>query len=328
MQPHPAAPDPHIARRASVPPELSGERLDRAAAALFPEFSRAMLSRWIQGGELTVDGAPGKPKTRLAGGETLRLDATLEPREDWTAAEEVAFDVVYADEALLVVNKPPGVVVHPGAGNPRGTLVNGLLNRYPELEHLPRAGIVHRLDKDTSGLLLVARTVQAQHALGKLLARRDISRRYQAVVEGTLTGGLDIDRPIGRDPQRRTRQAVRDDGRPSLTRVRVLARYRAHTLVEATLETGRTHQIRVHLASIGHPLVGDSRYGARGRLPPRAGDDTVTVLRGFRRQALHAWKLRFEHPDSGRELRFTAEPPADFAALVDALEADAAGHGG
>ncbi|MAT83777.1 MAG: 23S rRNA pseudouridine(1911/1915/1917) synthase RluD [Gammaproteobacteria bacterium] len=317
-----------MGRQASVPPELAGERLDRAAAVLFPEFSRAMLSRWIQGGELTVDGAPGRPKHRLAGGEVLRLDATLVPREDWTSAEAVAFDVVYQDDALLVVDKPPGVVVHPGAGNPRGTLVNGLLNRFPELEHLPRAGIVHRLDKDTSGLLLVARTVQAQHALGKLLARREISRRYQAVVEGTLTGGLDIDRPIGRDPVRRTRQAVRADGRPSLTRVRVLARYRAHTLVEATLETGRTHQIRVHLASIGHPLVGDARYGARGRLPTRADEETVAVLRGFRRQALHAWKLRLDHPDTGRELRFTAPPPADFAALVAALEADAEGHDG
>ena len=311
-----------------MPPELAGERLDRAAAVLFPEFSRAMLSRWIQGGELTVDGAPGRPKHRLAGGEALRLDATLVPREDWTSAEAVGFDVVYQDDALLVVDKPPGVVVHPGAGNPRGTLVNGLLNRFPELEHLPRAGIVHRLDKDTSGLLLVARTVQAQHALGKLLARREISRRYPAVVEGTLTGGLDIDRPIGRDPVRRTRQAVRADGRPSLTRVRVLARYRAHTLVEATLETGRTHQIRVHLASIGHPLVGDARYGARGRLPTRADEETVAVLRGFRRQALHAWKLRLDHPDTGRELRFTAPPPADFAALVAALEADAEGHDG
>ena len=297
-------------------------RIDRVAATLFDEFSRALLCRWIEQGALTVDGAAVKPKSRLKGGETLVLDAELAPREDWRAADPVGFEIVHEDAHLLVVNKPAGVVVHPGAGNPRGTLVNGLLFEYPELAALPRAGIVHRLDKDTSGLLLVARTPQAQHALGRMLARREIGRRYLAVVEGMLTGGMDIDQPIGRDPLRRTRQAVRADGRAALTRVRVLERFRAHTLVEATLETGRTHQIRVHLAAVHHPLVGDVRYGARGRLPPGAAAETVAVLRGFRRQALHAWQLRFVHPFGGDEVRVLQAPPADLQALIDTLRAD------
>jgi 23S rRNA pseudouridine1911/1915/1917 synthase len=256
-----------IRREARVPPELAGMRVDRAAAELFAEYSRALLARWIQDGALRVDGEAVKPKIRLVGGEQLCLDAQLEAREDWEAAEPIPFEVVYEDEYLLVIDKPVGLVVHPGAGNPRGTLVNGLLDRRPALALLPRAGIVHRLDKDTSGLLLVAATVPAQHALGRMMSRREVSRRYLAVVEGRLVGGMDIDRPIGRDPGQRTRQAVRADGRPALTRVRVLERYRVHTLVEATLETGRTHQIRVHLADAGYPLVGDGRYGARGRLP-------------------------------------------------------------
>jgi 23S rRNA pseudouridine1911/1915/1917 synthase len=317
-----------VQRQATVPAGLAGFRVDRAAAELFAEFSRAMLSDWIQQGSLTVDGAAVKPKRRLLGGEALRLDAEVAPREDWTTADPVGFEVMYQDDALLVVNKPAGVVVHPGAGNPRGTLVNGLIHVFPELSRLARAGIVHRLDKDTSGLLLVARTLEAQHRLGKMLARRIISRRYQAVVEGVLTGGLEIDRPIGRDPLRRTRQAVRDDGRPALTRVLVLDRYRGHTRIEAVLETGRTHQIRVHLSAVGHPLVGDGRYGARGRLPRGADADTVSVLRGFRRQALHAWKLGFVHPVTDRDVRVSAEPPADFAELVQALASDMDVEGG
>lgn len=301
-------------------------RIDRAAATLFGEFSRAMLSQWIQQGALTMDGAVVKPKVKLMGGEILALDVELAPREDWAAADPVAFQVVHQDDHLLVVDKPPGVVVHPGAGNPRGTLVNGLLLEFPELSRLPRAGIVHRLDKDTSGLMLVARTPQARHGLVKMLSRREISRRYLAVVEGPLTGGMDIDRPIGRDPLRRTRQAVRADGRAALTRVRVLEHYRVHTLVEAALETGRTHQIRVHLSSVGHPLVGDSRYGARRRLPPGAGDDIPAVLQGFSRQALHAWKLTLDHPASGRRLRLRSEPPLDLQALIRALREDGAHH--
>ena len=304
-------------------------RIDRVAAALFDEFSRALLSQWIRDGALTVDGALVKPKVKLHGGETLRLDAELSLSEDWSAAEAVAFSVLHEDEHLLVVNKPAGVVVHPGAGTPRGTLVNGLLLRYPELAVLPRAGIVHRLDKDTSGLMLVARNAPARHALSRMLSRREVSRRYLAVVEGALEGALTIEAPIGRDPVRRTRQAVRADGRAALTRVRVLECFRAHALVEATLETGRTHQIRVHLASVHHPLVGDSRYGARRRLPPSADEETVAVLRGFSRQALHAWRLELVHPVSGRDIRLRLGPPEDLEMLIDVLRRDAerSGHG-
>ncbi|MEQ9002222.1 MAG: pseudouridine synthase, partial [Pseudomonadales bacterium] len=210
-----------IRRSALVPPALGGQRADRVAATLFPEFSRVLLAGWLDDGSLMVNGAAIKPKTRLVGGETLSLDATPPDREDWTAAEPVPFHVLYEDDDLLVIDKPAGVVVHPGAGNLSGTLVNGLLAYRPALRQLPRAGFVHRLDKDTSGIMLVAASLQSQLTLSRALARRAVSRRYLAVVEGPMTGGLDIDRPIGRDPQRRTRQAVRDDGRPALTRVRV-----------------------------------------------------------------------------------------------------------
>jgi 23S rRNA pseudouridine1911/1915/1917 synthase len=308
-----------IRRSALVPPALGGQRADRVAATLFPEFSRVLLAGWLDDGSLMVDGAAVKPKTRLVGGETLSLDAAPPDRENWTVAEPVPFRVLYEDDDLLVIDKPAGVVVHPGAGNLSGTLVNGLLAYRPALRQLPRAGIVHRLDKDTSGIMLVAASLQSQLALSRALARRTVSRRYLAVVEGPMTGGMDIDRPIGRDPQRRTRQAVRDDGRPALTRVRVLQRFDVHTVVEATLETGRTHQIRVHLASVGHPLVGDRRYGARGRVPPTASAGLVDRIHGFPRQALHAARLGFVHPTSGEALQLEAPVPRDLAELIAAL---------
>jgi len=311
-----------ITRNAVVPRSLAGQRADRVAAELFDEFSRVMLSRWIQEGRLTSDGGRVRPKDKLHGGEQLVLAAELEQREDWGSAQPVDFTVVYEDEDLLVINKPAGLVVHPGAGNRDGTLVNGLLLHRPALGLLPRAGIVHRLDKDTSGLLLVAGTSLARVRLTAMLARREISRRYAAIIEGTLVSGMDIDQPIGRDPDQRTRQRVRSDGRPALTRVRVLQRFRVHTLIEATLETGRTHQIRVHLAYSGHPLVGDSRYGARGRIPPDADAETITTLRGFRRQALHAWKLGLDHPVSGSPLAFESPLPVDMAHLIAALTRD------
>ena len=312
-----------VIRQSTVPPELAGERVDKAAAVLFDEFSRATLSSWIQAGALTVDGARVKPKIRLLGGETLLLDAKLQPSQDWQSPESVPFDVVYEDADLLVVNKPAGLVVHPGAGNRSGTLVNGLLHYRRSLELVPRAGIVHRLDKDTTGLLLIAADLRAHKRLVGDLQARQITRAYLALVEGVMVGGKDIDRPIGRDPIRRTLQRVRDDGRPALTRVRVVHRFRAHTLIAAELETGRTHQIRVHLSSIGHPLVGDSRYGARGVLPRAAEPRTVDLLRGFRRQALHAQRLEFNHPRSGDALSFSAPAPDDMQQLIETLRADA-----
>jgi 23S rRNA pseudouridine1911/1915/1917 synthase len=259
----------------------------------------------------------------LKGGEELKLETELEAAVD-VAPEPIPLDVVYADDALLVIDKPVGLVVHPGAGNPTGTLQNALLHRFPELALLPRAGLVHRLDKDTSGLLLVARTLLSQKTLAAVLERRGIRRTYQAICQGVLTGGGDIDAPIGRHPRERTKMAIVDGGRVARTRYRVVERFRAHTHCEIELETGRTHQIRVHMAHIRAPLVGDPVYGGRPRLPPQPSDELRTLLQGFRRQALHAIRLGLAHPDSGAELSFESPLPADMRALLAALRADRA----
>ena len=250
---------------AVVPAEFSGIRVDRAATMLFAEYrrqsgvSRAEIARWLRDGSLTVDGRTVKPKTHVRGGERLRVSTVRPARFDWNAAQDVVFEVVYEDESLVVVDKPPGLVVHPGAGNADGTLINGLLRRRPELAKLPRAGLVHRLDKDTSGLLVVAAQPASRAALASAMAERRIEREYSAVVEGQLIVDRRIEANIGRDPNNRLRQRVRSDGRPAVTHVVVRGRFAAHTYVAARLETGRTHQIRVHMASIGHPLVGDRR---------------------------------------------------------------------
>jgi 23S rRNA pseudouridine1911/1915/1917 synthase len=312
-----------VRRAVEVPPELAGERVDKAAAELFDDFSRATLTGWITDGFLTVDGGQVKPKQRLRGGERLEIDAEFSAREDWASAQPVEFEVVYEDPDLLVIDKPAGLVVHPGAGNPDRTLVNGLLLKFPSLERLPRAGIVHRLDKDTSGLMVVAASPRAHTSLVRDLQARQIERRYLAIIEGRMVGGRDIDAPIGRDPRQRTRQRIREDGKPALTRVRVRERFRVHSLIEAELATGRTHQIRVHLASVGHPLVGDRRYGARGKLPPGAEEPVVERLRQFRRQALHAWQLIVPHPGSGERMEFASAMPDDMAVLVEILRRDA-----
>jgi 23S rRNA pseudouridine1911/1915/1917 synthase len=263
-------------------------------------------------------------RRRVLGGERVAIDAPLrEEAEGWARPEPVAFGLVHEDAALLVVDKPAGLVVHPGAGNPSGTLVNGLLHRYPELAGLPRAGIVHRLDKDTSGLLVVARTAEAHTALVRQLADRSMGRSYLAVVEGVPVSGFTVDEPLDRDPRNRLRRAVVPGGRPAVTHVRVEERYRAHALLACQLETGRTHQIRVHLRHRRHPIVGDALYGARGRLPPRPTASLAAAVHAFRRQALHAAELRLRHPLDGEAREFRAAPPEDFEALLAALRDDA-----
>ncbi len=314
----------NITRAIRVDATLAGERIDKAAALLLPEFSRTQLGEWVRDGSLTLDGRAVPAKQRLFGGETLVLNAPAPVQPRWDAPQPVPFARVFEDDALLVVDKPAGVVVHPGAGNPDHTLVNGLLQAIPTLAALPRAGIVHRIDKDTSGLLVVAKSTESLRRLTKALSRHDVTRRYRAVIEGVLTGGRTIDAAIGRDPGNRLRQRVADAGRPAVTHVHLLERFRAHCFITAELETGRTHQIRVHLSSIGHPLVGDHRYGARGRLPTRPSIELLEAVRGFRRQALHAAELEFAHPITDEPLRFESPLPDDLVQLLAALSRDRA----
>ncbi len=306
--------------RQTVPESLAGKRIDQALAAMFPQFSRSRLKEWILAGLVTVDGRGCRPRDAVLGGEDIQLRAMVE-EDTRVEAQAVAFAVIHEDADLLVVDKPAGLVVHPGAGNPEGTLQNGLLHRYPELASIPRAGIVHRLDKDTSGLMLVARSIEAHTALVRALAAREIRREYRAVCRGVLTAGGTIEAPIDRHPVQRTRMAVREGGRPAVTHYRVVERFVAHTDVRARLESGRTHQIRVHFAHIRHPLLGDPVYGGRLQLPPGADEALARVLRGFRRQALHAERLRLLHPASGAPLEFHSALPSDYAGLIAALRA-------
>jgi len=311
-----------IHEQAIVSREQAGDRLDKVAANLFDTFSRAQLSRFIAAGALTVNGHAQKGRFKLKGGESLELKAEREVREAWSQPEDIALDILYEDDDLLVLNKPAGLVVHPGAGNPAGTLVNALLHHRPGLDALPRAGIVHRLDKETSGVMVVAASDAAQLALTRAIGQRQVERRYLGITEGRMVSGQDVDMPIGRDPRVRTRQAVRDDGKPAFTEFRVLERWRLHTLVAARLGSGRTHQIRVHLQSIGFPLVGDRRYGARGRIPPGATMDVIETVRQFRRQALHAHTLAFKHPISESDIAFEAPWPDDMLGLAAVLRDD------
>jgi 23S rRNA pseudouridine1911/1915/1917 synthase len=307
---------------ARIPDTHRGQRLDQALAALFPDYSRTRLKTWIEAGRVLVDGRVPKPKDLVAGGELVRVEPSEEERVE-VAPQPIALAIVHEDEAVLVIDKPVGLVVHPGAGNPHSTLQNALLHHDRELAKLPRAGIVHRLDKDTSGLLVVAKTPQAHAALTKALEARDVHREYEAVCVGVMTAGGTVDAPIDRHPVDRLRQAVRGDGREAVTHYRVIERFRAHTHVRVQLETGRTHQIRVHLTHVGYPLVGDALYGKRLVLPKAATPRLADVVRRFRRQALHAAKLAFEHPVTHEPLEVVAPVPADFAELVDALREDA-----
>ena len=315
----------HRQHELRIPDALTGLRLDAALAQLLPEYSRSRIKAWIVSGQVTVNGAACKPRETVHGGDAIVVDAVIEtvvaPRP-----QAIALDVVFADESIIVVNKPAGLVVHPGAGNPDRTLQNALLHYRPDLAHLPRAGIVHRLDKDTSGLMVVAASVAAHTELVSAMAKRRIVREYEAVCVGALTGGGRVDQPIGRHPVERTRMAVRRDGRAAVTHYRLRQRFRAHSYVGVRLETGRTHQIRVHMAWLRHPLVGDPLYGGRLQIPAGAGAGLEAALRSFRRQALHACRLGLTHPDSGEEMAWTAPVPADFAALLEALQQDSAAH--
>ncbi len=305
----------------TVPEDLAGQRLDRALAQMFPEYSRSRLKTWLLAGSITVDGGSPRPRDPVLGGELIALQAVPEVSVA-AAPEPIALDVVYEDEALMVINKAVGLVVHPGAGNPSGTLMNGLLHHAADLDRLPRAGIIHRLDKDTSGLLLIGKTLETHTALVRLLADREIARRYVAVCNGVLTGGGTIDEPIGRHRVDRKRMSIRPEGKPAVTHYKVLQRFAAHTYISVALETGRTHQIRVHFAHRRHALVGDPVYGGRLALPAGAGDALIAMLRGFRRQALHATELEFVHPHSGEVLKFGASPPEDFEGLLAAMRED------
>jgi 23S rRNA pseudouridine1911/1915/1917 synthase len=312
----------HIKLQATIPPESAGSRLDQALAALFPDYSRTRLKSWIDGGQVRLDGALPRARDKVAGGEHVEVDAELED-EVPVVAQPIELDIVHEDAAVIVIHKPAGLVVHPGAGNPDRTLQNALLAHDPGLSVLPRAGIVHRLDKDTSGLLVVARTLESHTELVRLLEARDVHREYEAVCCGVMTGGGTVEAPIGRHPVDRLRMTIRQDGRESVTHYRVIERFRAHTHVRVMLETGRTHQIRVHLAHIGYPIVGDPTYGRRLALPKGATPRLQEALRGFRRQALHAARLGFPHPASGEAMEFEAPLPADLQDLLAALRDDA-----
>jgi 23S rRNA pseudouridine1911/1915/1917 synthase len=318
---------PSIHLSVSIPEHLEGQRLDQALAELVPDYSRSRLQQWIRGGQVTLDDRVPRVRERVHCGDTVHIDAEI-TGESAFAAQPIDLALIHEDDHLLVINKPPGLVVHPAAGNPDGTLLNALLHHDSGLAALPRAGIVHRLDKDTSGLMVVARTLVAHTRLVEAMQERRIRREYLAVVSGVLTAGGRVEAPIGRHPVDRKRMAVVAGGRAAITHYRVIERYRAHTLVRVRLETGRTHQIRVHMAHILCPVVGDPVYGGRLRLPRGAGDLLKNALRDFRRQALHAQRLELVHPASGALMAWEAPLPADMELLIELLRADACCDGG
>ncbi len=305
-----------------VPLTHAGLRLDQVLADLLPDYSRSRLAGFIKEGAVTVDGEAAQPKTKLIGGETIH--ATLSPRDEELAfnPEDIALDIVFEDDSILVIDKPAGLVVHPAAGNWSGTLLNGVLFHHPAASRIPRAGIVHRLDKDTSGVMVVAKTEAAQVALVKQLQARTVSRTYVALVRGSVAQEGTVDAPIGRHPHQRTKMAVLKPGdvggKPAITHYRVIDRFMYHTLVECKLETGRTHQIRVHMLSIGAPLEGDPLYGGTMTgINPAARD----IIRAFGRQALHARRLAFDHPATGKPVQFEAPLPEDMRAFIDDMAA-------
>lgn len=305
----------------AIPQDADGQRLDRTLADLLPEHTRTAIQAWIRAGRVTLDGQPVRVRHKPLGGEVFDIRIPRpEPLPD--RPEDIPLRIVWEDDHLAVIDKPAGLVMHPGAGNRTGTALNALLHRYPEQAALPRAGIVHRLDKNTTGLVVIARTEPARRHLVGQLRNRSVRRNYLAIVEGGVIAGTTIDRPIGRHRHDRLRMAVVSSGKPAVTRYRVLERFRSHTLLDVRLETGRTHQIRTHLQWQGHPIAGDRLYGSRNRLPAAAGRPLAECLQAFARQALHARTLALNHPVSGEQLCWTAEPPQDFQALLALLRKD------
>jgi len=307
-----------------VPESMAGQRVDQIASQLFDEYSRSRIQGWIKSGELKIDGKQLKPKEKLWGGEQLSLEAVLEDVNQWKP-ENIPLNIVYEDDDILVVNKPVGLVVHPAAGHYDGTLLNALLYHYPGIEVVPRCGIVHRLDMDTSGLMVVAKTIEAQNDLVNQLQSREMGREYEAIVQGVMTGGGVVDEPIGRHPVNRKKQAVIPTGKPAVTHYRVLERFGHHTHLRLKLETGRTHQIRVHMSHLGYPLIGDSVYAGRQKVPKGASEPLLEMLRGFGRQALHAKRLELFHPITGDEMEWEIDLPEDMVSLLACLSEEDAG---
>ncbi|HHF6428841.1 TPA: 23S rRNA pseudouridine(1911/1915/1917) synthase RluD [Haemophilus influenzae] len=317
---------PQITLSAEVQPEQMGQRLDQTLAELFPEYSRSRLKTWIEADLVKLnDRITNIPREKVLGGERIEIIVEVED-ETRFEAENIPLNIVYEDDDIIVINKPKDLVVHPGAGNPNGTVLNALLYHYPPISEVPRAGIVHRLDKDTTGLMVVAKTIPAQTKLVRDLQKRKITREYEAVASGIMTKGGTVDQPMARHATKRTLMAVYPMGKPAVTHYRIMENYRNYTRLRLRLETGRTHQIRVHMAHIAHPLLGDQTYGGRPRPPKNASEDFMEVLRNFKRQALHAVMLRLAHPITGEMMEWYAPLPDDFVELLNALKADYLEH--
>lgn len=313
---------PTLTLTSTIPAELLGSRLDQALAKLFPDYSRSRIKEWITQELVKVNGETCTvPRLKMLGGETIEILAEVEEEERFEA-ENLPLNIVYEDEHILVINKPMNFVVHPGAGNRNGTILNALLYHYPEIAEVPRAGIVHRLDKDTTGLMVVAKTIPAQTKLVRSLQKRQITREYEAVAFGIMTQGGKVDEPMARHPTKRTQMAVHPMGKPAVTHYRIMENFRNYTRLRLRLETGRTHQIRVHMAHLAHPLLGDQTYGGRPRPPKNASPEFAEILRNFKRQALHAVMLRLHHPITEELMEWHAPLPEDFVELISALKAD------
>ncbi|MEE9309560.1 MAG: 23S rRNA pseudouridine(1911/1915/1917) synthase RluD [Cocleimonas sp.] len=304
--------------------EYAGQRVDVVLAALFPEYSRSRLKIWIEQGQVLVNGETIKPKAKMRGDEELQLTVQAIESEEEFVAEDIPLDIIHQDDDIIVINKSADFVVHPAAGHYSGTVLNALLHFDSSLSAIPRAGIVHRLDKDTTGLMVIARNLSAHKYLVDQIQKHEVVREYQAVVFGLLTGGGKVDQPIGRHPHDRIKMAVREGGREAVTHYRLLERFREHSHVKVQLETGRTHQIRVHMSHLRHPIVGDRVYAGRHRVPAGAQQALLDYLQHFKRQALHAWQLSFVHPSSGESVSYQAPLPEDMTQLINLLKMDTA----